>query len=311
MNRSTHYATNSVVVMQLIWFLAALAVGALLGLVYEHVVAGPAGPAHGRGLGSVESHLEHARGTSAQSPDQHEQEPNAADIRITPQPAVLPTPTEHPPALGPEADGAEYFEMCEWLAVGPNSRRGSRGTELLHTWEYSFGPPTASSASDAGRLMTDWLAGAIEQFTEELLQDRRARAAGDWERDAFQVFGCIASPFLHVVGRDFYVPASPERSLAWYEAALGQGATTQNRNRATALLAGYEIERKQLVHRILARIRERAQSFQPTKDIAFYVIVDHKLVLIPVGLVPELDRSLEAGRAINGRILDKARGLAQ
>lgn len=185
----------------------------------------------------------------------------ATPARVAPPPASPPAaaaPDAEPVPRGPSPVTAETLPR-----VPPQVDRGGAawrpdryGQEAWLAYQNVVtGAPGESNdapfAKALGRFQELWLRNA--RTTLEI--DRRAGGPPPWSQTEFRAFGTFGcNPNLLQEGRDFLADASPEASLAWYEARHGHTLVEADRESALRLLRTYETDRRAALARLAQMI---------------------------------------------------------
>lgn len=111
-----------------------------------------------------------------------------------------------------------------------------------------------------------------------------------------------------VVGTDGIPCGSPESSLAWFERELGDKTPSEvDRRAAVLILRNFELRRRSVLGRIVARLLELRETGQAEAGIEAYAVMDRRLYLLNRGVVPELDELKFDLKAEWKRLVDRVR----
>lgn len=173
----------------------------------------------------------------------------------------------------------------EWLPQDHSDpeRRGAAGAQVLQASQWHRQARTRPYAVSKEE------SAVLEMLHQDMLAALRDDAEltdglgpAPWEKATFRVAGTLrrqTGPNLLIPGRDFVPDASPEASLAWYEASYGRRLSSSALEVGLKLLREYETEKRKMLVALVDAIAARLNASSTEVDADAFLLTAAGLVL--------------------------------
>lgn len=183
--------------------------------------------------------------------------------------------------------------------VGSLPRSGELDSYILGRGLYDSdgGKLTRESMPESSRRLLV-RSNRDDRMRERLRWEERNDRLGTapWANERFQVVGIFSGGIMTIAGRDHDLPASPERSLTYYEARRGGVTDSVRQQAAVDILRRHEMARRDLMANIWESVIDISSTAEPMAASA-YAIVDDVLYVIPAGSNAAIDEAIAEGRS--------------